>query len=255
MAAIAGVVAAALATGYGMSRALGLPPRMSVLVACGNSICGNSAIAAVAPVIGAHADDIASAIAFTAILGVVVVLSLPLLVPVLGLSHYAYGVLAGMTVYAVPQVLAATAPIRALSVQVGTLVKLVRVLMLGPVVLGLSLVVGRINRPDRAENWDATVAGRRRPSPGKLIPWFIVGFIVLAALRSSRADTGRTARADRDGGNAADCDIDGGARARRRRPRARPGRLARHGRGHRLACCCCSRSASPRSGCSAWRKS
>jgi hypothetical protein len=49
-------------------------------------------------------------------------------------------VLAGLTVYAVPQVLAATLPIGALSNQVGTIVKLVRVLMLGPVVLGLSLL-------------------------------------------------------------------------------------------------------------------
>ena len=49
-------------------------------------------------------------------------------------------VLAGLTVYAAPPVLAATLPIGALSNQVGTVVKLVRVLMLGPVVLGLSLV-------------------------------------------------------------------------------------------------------------------
>jgi len=51
------------------------PPRRpaaahGTLIACGNSICGNSAIAAVAPVIGAKADDVATAIAFTAILGV-----------------------------------------------------------------------------------------------------------------------------------------------------------------------------------------
>ena len=59
---------------------------MAVLVACGNSICGNSAIAAVAPVIGATAKDIVASIAFTAVLGVVVVLCLPLLVPVLQLS-------------------------------------------------------------------------------------------------------------------------------------------------------------------------
>ena len=52
-------------------------------------------------------------------------------------------VLAGLTVYAVPQVLAATLPIGALSNQVGTVVKLVRVLMLGPVVLGLSLISRR----------------------------------------------------------------------------------------------------------------
>ncbi len=53
-------------------------------------------------------------IAFTAVLGVIVVLLLPLLVPVLLLSLTQYGVLAGLTVYAVPQVLAATLPIGAL---------------------------------------------------------------------------------------------------------------------------------------------
>ena len=52
--------------------------------------------------------------------------------------------LAGLTVYAVPQVLAATAPVGLVAVHVGTLVKLVRVLMLGPVVLALSLVASRL---------------------------------------------------------------------------------------------------------------
>ena len=84
---------------------------MAILVAAGNSICGNSAIAAVAPVIGASSKDVASSIAFTAVLGVVVVLLLPLAVPLLHMTELQYGVLAGLTVYAVPQVLAATAPI------------------------------------------------------------------------------------------------------------------------------------------------
>ena len=71
----------ALGTGFGLSRLLGLPTKLSILIACGNSICGNSAIAAVAPVIGADGDDIASSISFTAILGVLMVLGLPLLIP------------------------------------------------------------------------------------------------------------------------------------------------------------------------------
>src|ERR1700747_2833702 len=98
-------VVAALIASYATSRALGLPQRISILIACGNSICGNSAIAAVAPIIGADAEDIASSISFTAVLGVVVVLGLPFLVPILNLSLTQYGVLAGLTVYAVPQVL------------------------------------------------------------------------------------------------------------------------------------------------------
>ena len=171
---IVATVVAALAASYATSRALGLPRRVSILIACGNSICGNSAIAAVAPVIGADSDDIASSIAFTAILGVIVVLGLPLFIPLLSLTETQYGVLAGLTVYAVPQVLAATVPISAVSAQLGTLVKLVRVLMLGPVVVLLSLFRSRLNVPGPAP----------RPGLFYLIPWFIIGFLVLATARS-----------------------------------------------------------------------
>ncbi len=163
-------VAIAIAVSFAVSRLCGLRPKMAMLIACGNSICGNSAIAAVAPVIGAEADDVAASIAFTAVLGVITVLLLPLLVPLLKLSLTQYGVLAGLTVYAVPQVLAATLPIGALSNQVGTVVKLVRVLMLGPVVLALSLGFRR--------------AGPR-PKLGDLVPWFIAGFLAVLALRSA----------------------------------------------------------------------
>ncbi|WP_199087503.1 putative sulfate exporter family transporter [Bosea sp. ASV33] len=181
LAGIAAVVAMALAFSFLIGRALGLPKRMAVLVACGNSICGNSAIAAVAPVIGADGKDVASSIAFTAVLGVLVVLGLPLLVPLLSMSETQYGVLAGLTVYAVPQVLAATAPVAAASVQIGTLVKLVRVLMLGPIVLALS-IFGQALRDDTNEGGVKPAA--RRLAVNKLVPWFIIAFLGMAALRS-----------------------------------------------------------------------
>ena len=158
-----------------IGRLLGLNPRLAILVACGNSICGNSAIAAVAPVIGATAEEIASSVAITAVIGVLVVLGLPLLIPLLHLSFYQYGVLAGMTVYAVPQVLAATFPVSTLSGQIGTLVKLVRVLMLGPVVLFFAL-----RRTNDHRQRGALSIG----SINRLVPWFIIGFMLLAALRS-----------------------------------------------------------------------
>ncbi|MGA2895763.1 MAG: putative sulfate exporter family transporter [Xanthobacteraceae bacterium] len=174
---IASIVSLAIGTSYLICRALGLPQRLAILIACGNSICGNSAIAAVAPVIGADGDDIASSISFTAVLGVIVVLTLPLLVPILHLSLTQYGVLAGLTVYAVPQVLAATLPIGALSNQVGTVIKLVRVLMLGPVVLGLSLLAGGLRPASGRLN-------RGRPGLFELVPWFILGFLAVLAVRS-----------------------------------------------------------------------
>ena len=173
---IAVIVVAAIAASYAIGRLFGLAPRMAALIACGNAICGNSAIAAVAPVIGAEAGDVAAAIAFTAALGVAVVLGLPLLATLLHMTPHGFGILAGLTVYAVPQVLAATAPVSSLSAQIGTLVKLVRVLMLGPVVLALSLL---------ARHRKVAGAGQERTSLATLVPWFIAGFLLLLAARSA----------------------------------------------------------------------
>ena len=129
--------------------------------------------------IGADSKDVAASIAFTAVLGVLMVLGLPLFLPLAGLSEHQYGVLAGLTVYAVPQVLAATVPISLLATQVGTLVKLVRVLMLGPVVVAFALIAPHLP-PEGATG----KAGPRRLGFFKLVPWFILGFLALATLRS-----------------------------------------------------------------------
>ncbi|MCO5129935.1 MAG: putative sulfate exporter family transporter [Xanthobacteraceae bacterium] len=176
LAAVVTIVVLSLLVSYGISRALGLPTRLAILVACGNSICGNSAIAAVAPVIDASSDDIVSSISFTAILGVIIVLGLPILVPLLALSETQYGILAGLTVYAVPQVLAATMPVGLVAMQIGTLVKLVRVMMLGPVVACIALGARRLQRGGDGQG--------ARLGFFKAVPWFIIAFFVLAACRS-----------------------------------------------------------------------
>ncbi|HTN61307.1 MAG TPA: putative sulfate exporter family transporter [Devosia sp.] len=164
------VVIFALTASYFIARALGLDERMATLVACGNSICGNSAIMAAAPVIQARAEDVAASIAFTAALGILVVLLLPIAFYGFGLSEWQYGVVAGLSVYAVPQVLAATGPVGMMSTQIGTLVKLMRVLMLGPVVLFIGLR-----------------HGRKSQAPLRfsvLVPWFIIGFLLMMMARS-----------------------------------------------------------------------
>jgi uncharacterized membrane protein YadS len=68
----------------------------------------------------------------------------------------------------VPQVLAATAPVGPAAVQAGALVKLARVMLLGPVVAGAALISRR---------------GARLPL-SRLIPWYIVGFAALAGARA-----------------------------------------------------------------------
>lgn len=186
LAGIAGLVVLAIGASFLIGRLLGLPVRMALLVACGNSICGNSAIAAVAPVIGADSEDIAASIAFTAVLGVIVVLALPLFGIAIGMTDMQFGALAGLTVYSVPQVIAAAAPLGTTAVRTATLIKLVRVLMLGPVCLALSLAAPGLREAGEPEGHLTAGERPRRglPPVHHLVPWFLLGFVTLVAARS-----------------------------------------------------------------------
>jgi uncharacterized integral membrane protein (TIGR00698 family) len=166
-----------IVTSFAICRAIGLPEDLAVLVACGNAICGNAAIAAVAPVVRAGNEDVVAAITFSSILGVAFVIALPVMAPMIGLSTFQFGTFAGLTVYAVPQVVAATAPVSMLSAQVGTAVKLMRVLMLVPAVLAAPLLLR--NRQNRHR-----VQAEPRGSLIRTLPWFIPGFLVAALLNN-----------------------------------------------------------------------
>ena len=173
---IAGLVIVALGAVYGLSRLLTLSPRLSILIAAGNAICGNSAIAAVAPIVGARREEVTAAITLTALIGIVTVLALPFAVWLFGMTLPSYAVLAGLSVYAVPQVVAATAPFGTAVIALATLVKLARVVMLGPLTLVLSLLARHFRDPG-----DPAAQGR----PRFYLPWFIIAFAVLSAVRSA----------------------------------------------------------------------
>ncbi|EJB08106.1 putative membrane protein [Rhizobium leguminosarum bv. trifolii WSM597] len=170
VACVVAIVVISICVSFLVARLCGLSGRLAMLIACGNSICGNSAIVAVAPVIDADSDEVAAALAFTAVLGVASVLMLPLLYVYAGMTVTQYGALAGLTVYAVPQVLAAAAPAGLIAVQTGTVIKLLRVLMLGPVIFVLGLL--------QKDHGDCA-----QPQRG-LVPWFIIGFIIVVIARS-----------------------------------------------------------------------
>jgi uncharacterized integral membrane protein (TIGR00698 family) len=173
---IAGVVLIALVAVYALARFLALSPRLSILIATGNAICGNSAIAAVAPIVGARREEVTAAITLTALVGIVSVLLLPFAVWLFGMALPAYALLVGLSVYAVPQVVAAAAPFGTPVIAAATLIKLARVVMLGPLTLALSLLAPRF-RP---------AAGSGPPGRPKIyLPWFILAFAALSAMRST----------------------------------------------------------------------
>ena len=164
---------------------LKLSPKLAILIGVSNSICGNSAAAVMAPIIGASSVELASVIAISGLLGATQIILLPLLVPAFGLSEYHYGIVAGMAVYAVAQVYAASATVSATSASVATFVKLVRVVLLAPLVIVVQLL---ITLKDTGSSTSLDAGDRRKTFRSiaihQYVPWFVIGFIVLAILRS-----------------------------------------------------------------------
>ena len=154
-----------------------LDKKLATLVGVGNSICGNSAVAVVAPVIKANSTQIGAAIGISAILGASQIILLPLLVPIFGLEDFQYGIVAGLSVYAVAQVVAASSIISPLSADVATLVKITRVILLAPLVLILRLFLKSENEEKNDKNFIGSLL--------KFLPWFVIGFIILSLLRST----------------------------------------------------------------------
>tara|TARA_B100001142_G_C14274541_1_gene632289 strand:+ start:77 stop:1084 length:1008 start_codon:yes stop_codon:yes gene_type:complete len=154
-----------------------LDKKLATLVGVGNSICGNSAVAVVAPVIKANSTQIGAAIGISAILGASQIILLPLLVPIFGLEDFQYGIVAGLSVYAVAQVVAASSIISPLSADVATLVKITRVILLAPLVLILRLFFESENEEKNDKNFIGSLL--------KFLPWFVIGFIILSLLRST----------------------------------------------------------------------
>ncbi len=161
-----------------IGRLLGLPVRSTILIASGNAICGNSAIVAAAPLIGADRDEIVTSITATATLGVGLVLALPVLGTALALDPHSHGILSGLTAYSVPQVVAAAAPMGADAIQLATVAKVLRILMLVPLVLLLPLAAGHL------PGLPSPVSGQTQVQSRALaIPWFVLGFLAMIGLR------------------------------------------------------------------------
>ncbi len=145
-----------------VGRALGVSPQLAELIAAGTSICGASAVAATNSVTEAPDEDVAYAVAMVTLFGTIAMAVYPLCDRFLHLDMRHYGLWAGASIHEVAQVAGATVQIGPEAEQSGAIAKLVRVLLLAPLVAMLKLA-----RP-RAKQ-DRSVG----------IPLFVLGFIVL----------------------------------------------------------------------------
>lgn len=153
--------------------ALGLGWTQRLLIACGFSICGAAAVAAVDSVSDTDEEEVLTAITLVVIFGTLMIVAVPVLSGALGLSDTAAGMWAGGSIHEVAQVIAAGGAIGGGALAVATVVKLARVLLLAPVVTVISL--------HRRRTTGADARGTRPP----LVPGFVVAFLALVLLRSS----------------------------------------------------------------------
>lgn len=156
-----------------LGKLLGLSWTQRVLIACGFSICGAAAVAAVDGVTEAEEDEVITAVALVVIFGTAMIPIIPLLGHLFGLSDTEAGMWAGGSVHEVAQVIAASSALGGSALGVALVVKLARVLMLAPVIAALSVRQRSI----------AGKAGTTKRPP--LIPLFVLGFLACAGLRSA----------------------------------------------------------------------
>ena len=171
---IAGVVAASFGGTYLISRLFRLPPVTSLLVATGFSICGASAIGAVAAVRRIRHADTVLPVALVTLCGTLAIGVLPLLVHPLGLTAAVFGAWAGASVHDVGQVVATAQTAGTAALAIAVVVKLTRVLLLAPVAALAGAHHRRSARPD--------TAGAKLPP---VVPLFVLGFVAMVVLRST----------------------------------------------------------------------
>ena len=157
-----------------LCRRAGVDTRLGILIGIGTAICGGTAIVVAAPTIEAEEKDTAFAIATITLFGVGAIFAFPLLGHALQLTQTEFGIWAGVAIQATPQVMAAGFAYGPEAGEIAVIVKLVRVLLLAPMVIGLGWWYARQKRAQQ----QAHVAQKTPLS--KLFPPFILGFLALA---------------------------------------------------------------------------
>ena len=175
---------AAFGAAFLMGRVLGLARDMTALIGAGTAICGGSAIAAVAPVIGARERDVAVSIATIFFFNVLAVFLFPALGHQMGMTDAGFGMWAGTAINDTSSVVAAGYAYSAEAGAYATIVKLTRTLMIVPVCLCFALLTMR-----SAAKSGAGFSLRR------IFPMFVLYFVLASVVNTAGVLPAEAARA------------------------------------------------------------
>ena len=173
-------MAASFAIVLVVARLVHVDDRLAVLIAVGSAVCGNTAIVATAPVIGARAREVAYAVATITLFGTLAVFLYPTIGRAVGLSPTSSGLWAGVAVHDTSQVIATGAAFGPEALDVATVVKLIRNALMAPLLFLIAAVWA--GRADSNPASGPRSLGRR--GIRRAVPLFVLGFLALATLRT-----------------------------------------------------------------------
>lgn len=180
---IVSTISTSLIVSFVLCKAMKVPSNISTLVGVGSSICGGSAIAATAPVIGADDEEIAQAISVIFLFNVIAALTFPTLGGMLGMTDHGFGLFAGTAVNDTSSVTAAASAWDGIhgsnTLEIATIVKLTRTLAIIPTVLIFALIGMHVKKKEAAGDPSAV-----RVNMKSVFPWFILGFLALCGVNS-----------------------------------------------------------------------
>ena len=173
-----GTIVGTLALGLFLARLFKVQSNVGALIAFGTAICGGSAIAALAPVLKAKSNEIAISLAVVFTLNALALFLFPPLGHAFHFNAAQFGLWAALAIHDTSSVVGAASAFSPESLPVATTIKLSRAIWIIPIVAAFA--------------WRAAVqaraAGESAANSKINVPWFIVFFLVAAALRTLYGD-------------------------------------------------------------------
>lgn len=164
---------ATFVTAWAAGRMLKVEGNTRTLIGVGTAICGGSAIAATAPVIGADDEEVAHAISTIFLFNVIAAFLFPALGHLMGMSDQSFGLWTGTAVNDTSSVVAAGYAFSDKAGNLAVIVKLTRTLMIVPITLVLAFMISK-----KAKGTGAAYDFK------KVFPWFVLGFLAASVVNT-----------------------------------------------------------------------
>ena len=167
---IIAIIVIAISSSLILGKIFNLSNSLSFLIGIGNGVCGASAIAGASSIIKSKKEDIALSISVINLLGIMGIFMVPLSINLFFEGDINnIGIIIGSTIQAVGQVTAAGFIMGEEVGEIAVLVKMIRILMLGPILIFLTFYYSVSNYK----------ISKKISFP---VPFFIIGFIIFVII-------------------------------------------------------------------------